>query len=167
MSLLARIDAALLRRHQRACPWPTGVGAITTKGGYAAGGVVNTDRPMQTNFPLANVTRTKGATMARDERVGGTELRPCDLEALDGLIDVERLQNVANVLGKVITAYTADINEARSTLVDRQLAAQKALRDATHEVAALRLERDDLHTRLAERDAQVVALTKRLSEGQG
>ena len=30
MSLLARIDAAQLRRHERACPWPTTSGAITT-----------------------------------------------------------------------------------------------------------------------------------------
>ena len=44
ISLLNRIDAALLRRHERACPWPTTSGAVTT--------------------------RREGAKMARDERAG-------------------------------------------------------------------------------------------------
>ena len=66
MSLLARLDAALLRRHQRAFPWPTTSGAVTTK----------------------------GATMARDERAGvasetegetATDLHRCDSERREAL----------------------------------------------------------------------------------
>ena len=85
MSLLARLDRALLRRHQRACPWPTTSGAVTT---------------IQPERPAMNDTRET----------------------------VRRLRS---------------------------------------ETSALRVERDDLRVRLAERDAQVGRLTKRLSEGQG
>jgi len=54
-----------------------------------------------------------------------------------------------------------------ATSDDERAAASKALRDAAHKVAALTQELADIRIRLAERDAQVVALTKRLSEGQG
>jgi len=155
MSLLARIDAALLRRHQRACPWPTTSGAVTTK----------------------------GATMARDERAGvaseteggkGTELRPCDSVALTKPTGVAEAHRVA-------VRYWHEAMDARATLVDFQIASHKALRDAGDEIARLRaiyierdkviwrlrVERDDTRARLAERDAQVGRLIKRLSEGQG
>jgi hypothetical protein len=115
MSLLARLDAALLARHARACPWPTTSGAVTTK----------------------------GATMARDERAGvasetegekGTELRPCDSVAPESPTG----EDVAN-------------------LMERQLAVLRE-RDAA------RVELTDLRTRLAERDASIVRLTKTIAK---
>jgi len=155
MSLLARLDAALLRRHQRACPWPTGSGAV----------------------------ETKGAKMARDERTGvasetegekGTELRPCDSEALTeptGLAEAHRI--AVRYWREAMDARASvrrltRINEIiMSTSDDERAAASKALWDAARKVAALRQELADTRIRLAERDAQVTALTKRLSEGLG
>ena len=124
---------------------------------------------------------TKGATMAQDERAGvasetegekGTELRPCDSNALTDLlaqmpgtrllIDAELAPKDAEI--KQLTR----INEViMATSDDERAAASKALRDAAHKVAALTQELADIRIRLAERDAQVVALTKRLSEGRG
>ena len=150
MSLLSRLDAALLRRHQR-----------------------NTARAAVRNHqtPGHSAITTKGTTMARDERAGvasGTE----PLAGTTGVAEAHRI---------AVRYWQREAKEARDTLVDFQIASHKALRDAGDEIARLRaiyigrdkvvwrlrLERDDVRIRLAERDAQVTRLTKRLSEGLG
>ena len=78
-----------------------------------------------------------GKAPSNDPQPLAAELRPCDSEAPESPTG----EDVAN-------------------LMRRQLAVLRE-RDAA------RVERDDLRTRLAERDAQVGRLTKRLSEGQG
>ena len=167
---MTSIRDILIARHARnvrkANPWPTGLGAITT--------------------------RTKGATMAQDERAGvasgtegekGTELRPCDSEACVALrarqqvrVELARLQRDYETQRRedVVDEYqkagkswdttrarlTDERDEARR---DRDRFAQ-TIEFRVKELNTARTERDDLRTRLAERDAQVARLTKRLSE---
>jgi len=110
-------------------------------------------------------------TMARDERAGVAS----ETEPLAGTTGVAEAHRIA------VRYWQREAKEARDTLVDFQIASHKALRDAGDEIARLRaiyigrdkvvwrlrLERDDVRIRLAERDAQVTRLTKRLSEGLG
>ena len=117
MSLLARIDAALLRRHQRACPWPTGSGAVRT-------------------------IRGDGPGMGQAMREGGSKA----MEAVARPIP----QDAPETPVSGPEDYTGVIQTAM-----------------LNKIVWLTRERDDLRARLAERDAQVGRLTKRLSEGQG
>lgn len=130
MSLLARLDRALLRRHQRNCPWPTGSGAITTRrvGGYPSGN----KRAAEMKPPPANITRTKGATMARDERAGvasetepisGGELHRRDSESLEDVL--AQMRGTQLLINERVAAIRAIIAER-----DAEIAQLKALRSA-------------------------------------
>jgi len=115
ISLLNRIDAALLARHERNCPWPTTSGAITTR---------------------------KAAEMGQDAREGGSKA----MEAVARPIP----QDAPETPVSGPEDYTGVIQTAM-----------------LNKIVWLTRERDDLRARLAERDAQVGRLTKRLSEGLG
>ena len=112
-SLIERVQGWLLARHQRACPWPTTSGAVTTKGA-----TMFSDWPTMPSKPPVSPVETT-------EPLAGTPEQP-------------------------------PTNESP------HLAAKY-----WRERQALRVECDDLRTRLTERDAQVRRLTKRLSEGLG
>ena len=110
--------------------------------------------------------------MARDEHAGvtsgtegekGTELRPCDSVALTDLLGAR--EDLISVFRDLVDKRDAQIKGAQQRLEDVVAEYQKAGRSWDTTRARLTTERDDLRTRLAERDAQVGRLTKRLSEG--
>ena len=107
---------------------------------------------------IDNVNRAKGKQMAEDERVGGTSLTepdPCPLAldwpnetAYDGWTRDELIEEILTLIGERDFAYS-------------HVDSWKGL------LKAVRVERDDLRTQLAQRDASIVRLTKRLSEEEG
>ena len=101
----------------------------------------------------------------------GTELRPCDFTGHMALTaEVARLRRWGEDAHHAIWRLNATIAE-RDAKICRYLAAWDRTMDdldrARIDLRGSTLARDDLRTRLAERDAQVGRLTKRLSEGQG
>ena len=173
MSLLARLDAALLRRHERNCPWPTTSGAVTTRGPRV--------RKWQIEENGSMTEITKGAKMALTARdmSGSAYCIDCGVRAVH-----ERGPGSPLVIRHISDCPTwapnppssdsqplaadsgtelrpcdsvAPTTEDVANLMERQLAVLRE-RDAA------RVERDDLRTRLAERDASIVRLMRRIEE---
>ena len=159
MCLVVWLEERHAANVHRANPWPTTSGAVTTKGAkmservkearchYCGHALTLTKVGM---FPLHHPygsiccegsgkdPRTASKAPSSDSQPpaadSGTELRPCDSVAC---------MVAAAKRDTVIWKLNATILERDATLVDLQLAAQKALKDAAHEIAGLRQERDE------------------------
>ena len=172
MSLLARIDAALLRRHQRACPWPTTSGAITTRkegakmSAYCMDCNVRAVPERGPGTPLVIRHSEDCPTWAPSPLRSDSQ----PLAADSGTPPTNESPHLAAKYWRERQALRVEVGRLtmeRDEAYAHMDSWKAVLATANLHVARLATERDDLRIRLAERDAQVGRLTKRLSEGQG
>ena len=115
---------------------------------------------------LAPAPREQATSETEGEK--GTELRPCDFTGHMALTaEVARLRTSLSLMDDEVRKITADRDHRIANLWDVIEANGATNSRLMRERDAARVELADVRTRLAERDAAIVRLTKRLSEGLG